>query len=124
MRLESEQITLIAVHNEIHGFLGHRRVDHQARREREWGSEGEGTVRIQREVPPDAVRGWIRPDQVFERAGGDFIIGGGVTPSTDARTRIIEEFRVVEIMCIWAKTTAMRLVVKPTSLWYDGVENT
>ena len=52
----------MAVHNEIHGFLGHRRVYHQVLWEWEQGSKVGVLVRVEREVPPDAVRGWVRPD--------------------------------------------------------------
>jgi len=56
-----------------------------------------GSERENREISPDVVRGWIRQDYVFEPAGRDLIIVGGVTPGTNAGRRIIEEVGVVQV---------------------------
>ena len=117
--MEFEEITRIVVHYGIHILLGQRRVDHQV-----LISDVGAGERQKREVPPDVVRARIRDEYVFEPAGRDLIIVGGVTPTTEAGTRIIEQFRVVDIMCIWVKTTAMGLVMTPTSVWCEAVENT
>ena len=105
VRVESEKVALKVVHDEIHVLLRHRRVDHQVRRRRgsrrvtsERGLKVGASVRVKREVSPDTVRVWIRPDYVFEPAGGDLIIVGGVTPTTDVGARIPKEFRVVDVM--------------------------
>lgn len=104
---KSEEIALEAVDSEIYVLLGHRRVDHEAlvrwggrRVVSPRGGELEGSEREEREDSPDAVRGWIRHGYVFEPAGKDLIIVGGVAPTTDSRTRVIEEFCVVKVVCI------------------------
>jgi len=44
-----------------------------------------------RKVPPDTMRGWISPNDIFESAGRDLIIVGGITPATEAGNGIIVE---------------------------------
>ena len=102
--MEPDKIALETVHRVIHVLLGHRRVDHKVRWKRrsrwiirERGSDGGVIEWEKRKVPPDMVRDRIRPDYVFEPASGDLIIVGGVTPTTNADTRIIEEFGVVKV---------------------------
>ena len=75
----------------VHVLLGHGRVDHQVRlkrrsrwvtRERiKWGVQ----QREKREVSPNVVRGRISHDHIFESAGKNLIIVGGIAPCTNTR---------------------------------------
>ena len=76
--------------------------------------------REKREISPDVVGDWIRQDEVFEPAGGDFIIVGRVTPSTNTRVRIIKEVGVVQIMRIWMKIVNASPVMSPVCNWADS----
>ena len=67
-----------------------------------------------RKVSPDMVRSWIRPDYVFESAGRDLIIVGGITPTTEAVTWIvIEDIGIVHVLRVWMKIAKTRLEMAP-----------
>jgi len=89
--METDKVSLIAVNQRIHSLLGHSRVNHKVPEVREWEK---------REVSPDAVRAWIRQSKVSEPAIMDLEIVVGVTPTTNAGGRIIEEIRVVKVMSV------------------------
>ena len=96
--MKSEVITLVIVHDVIYVLLRYRCVDHQVAWNWEWGCRGvDMQERVKGEVSPDTMRAWIRYHHVLESAGSDLIIVGGVTPTTDTGTRIIEEFGVVKV---------------------------
>ena len=71
--------------------------------------------REKREVSPDVVRVWVRPDCVFEPASSDLVIIGRITPTTKAGTRTIEYVGVVQVRRIWTKIIAMSSVMVPRS---------
>ena len=103
--MESEEITLIVIHDMIHVIFGHRRVDHEVDRARrsgriagEWWDEQGVGERVKRVVPPDVVRAWIGPDLVFEPAGGDLEIIVGIAPAADAGRRVIKDGGIENIM--------------------------
>ena len=66
------------------------------------GGRNSGVVeRVKGEVPPDMVRGWVRPDYIFESASLDLKIVGGVTPATETVNGIIIEHGGMEkVLCI------------------------
>ena len=103
MRLESDEITLIVVHQIIHVFLRHSRIDQEVCRNQIL-SEGVSDLRISErrdgEVPSDVVRVWVCPDYVFEAAGIDLIIICGVTPATNAGRGCVKQGRIVHVMRI------------------------
>ena len=118
--MESYKVSLKAVHRKIHVLLGHRRVDHKLPRNRrggriiwEWGNGIGAVERLNREVSPDAVRVWIRPDYVFEPAGIDLVIIGGIAPATNAGRRLIEEGGIVHVMRVWMQIVAVSPVMTP-----------
>ena len=110
--MESDEISLEVAHHIIHVLLGHSRVDHETHWER--GSRrvtgkrgGRGQIGVgeweKREVPPDVVRVWIRPDLVFEPAGIDLIIIGGIAPAANAGRRVVKEGRIEHVLRVWMK---------------------
>jgi len=102
--VESDEIAFKAVHHVVHVFAGHGRIYHQVLRRgrtvwiiRERIDDGAGER--ERRVPsPDVVRGWIRPDHVFETAGVNLVIVVGVTPAADAVRRVIKEGGVINVV--------------------------
>ena len=104
--MESDQISLKAIHQIIHILGGNRRIDHEICRNPgsrwvacEWGNDGGIIEREKRKISPDVVRGRVWPDYVFEPAGSDLIIIGGVTPATEAVTWIIiEDIGMVDVL--------------------------
>ena len=90
VRVESDEISFKAVHQVIHVFLGHGGVYHQVRRRRRsvWiiheRVDSGASERERCEFSPDVMRDWIGSDHVFEPAGIDLVIIGGVAPATNA----------------------------------------
>lgn len=88
--MESDEIPLKVVHRIVVVLLGHAGVDHEVARG-SWGgwviweqvTEVGILERVKRKVPPDVAGGWVSPDCVFEPAGIDLEIVGGVTPSAN-----------------------------------------
>ena len=108
--MEAEEITLEAVHCVVDVLLGHTGVDHEVLRGR-WGrwviweqfTQVWVLERVKRKVPPDAGRVRISPDGVFEPAGVDLVIVGGVTPTANAERRVVKERGVVYVFGVWVK---------------------
>ena len=108
--MESDEIPLKVVHRIFNVFLGYTGVDHEASRGRwsQWVILEQVTKvgileRVKREVPPDVIGVWIRPEDVFEPASVDLIIVSGVAPTTNAGGRVVKEGRVVHVTGICVK---------------------
>lgn len=88
--MESDEIPLKIVHRIFDDLFGHTGVYHEVPR-RWWGrwviweqvSQVGILKRVKRKVPPDMVKAGISPDYVFEPAGIDLVIIGGVAPTAN-----------------------------------------
>ena len=110
VRPESDKISLEVVHNIIHILLGHSHVDHEThweRRSRRIAGERGGHIGVreweEREAPLYTVRVWVHPDLVFEPAGIDLIIIGGIAPAANAGIRVVKEGRIEHVVRVWTK---------------------
>lgn len=105
--MECHEITLKVVHVIVHVLPGHSHVDlivrwrpRSVRVIRERGNGIRVGEREKRDVPPDVVRVWIRPDLVLEPASVDLVIVVRVAEATDAVRRVIKELGIGKVPCV------------------------